>query len=39
VFILGPERGLPIVESQPDCDAVVVMADGRVLYSKGLAPP
>ena len=39
VFILGPERGLPIVEAQPDCDAVVVMADGRVLYSKGLAPP
>ena len=39
VFILGPERGLPIVEAQPDCDAVVVMADGRVLYSKGLGPP
>jgi thiamine biosynthesis lipoprotein len=39
VFILGPEKGLPIVEAQPDCDAVVVMADGRVLYSKGLAPP
>jgi thiamine biosynthesis lipoprotein len=39
VFILGPERGLPIVESQADCDAVVVMADGRVIYSKGLAAP
>ena len=39
VFILGPERGLPIVEAQADCDAVVVMADGRVIYSKGLAPP
>jgi thiamine biosynthesis lipoprotein len=39
VFILGPERGLPLVESQADCDAVVVMADGRVIYSKGLAAP
>ena len=39
VFILGPERGLPIVEAQADCDAVVVMADGRVVYSKGLQAP
>jgi thiamine biosynthesis lipoprotein len=39
VFILGPGRGLPLVEARPDCDAVVVTADGKVLYSKGLAPP
>jgi thiamine biosynthesis lipoprotein len=39
VFILGPERGLALVESKPDCDAVVVTAEGKVLYSKGLAPP
>jgi thiamine biosynthesis lipoprotein len=39
VFIMGPERGLALVESKPDCDAVVVTAEGKVLYSKGLAPP
>ena len=39
VFIMGPERGLALVESQPDADAVVVTAEGRVLYSKGLAAP
>jgi thiamine biosynthesis lipoprotein len=39
VFIMGPERGLALVEAQPDCDAVVVTAEGKVLYSKGLAPP
>ena len=39
VFILGPERGLALVEAQPDADAVVVTSDGKVHYSKGLAPP
>ena len=39
VFILGPERGLALVEAQPDADTVVVTAEGKVLYSKGLAPP
>ncbi len=39
VFVMGPERGLALVESQADVDAVVVTAEGKVLYSKGLAPP
>jgi FAD:protein FMN transferase len=39
VFIMGPERGLALVESQADVDAVVVTAEGKVLYSKGLATP
>jgi thiamine biosynthesis lipoprotein len=39
VFIMGPERGLALVEAQPDADAVVVTAEGKVLYSKGLAAP
>jgi thiamine biosynthesis lipoprotein len=39
VFIMGPERGLALVETQPDMDAVVVTAEGKVLYSSGLAPP
>ena len=39
VFIMGPERGLALVEAQPDADAVVVTAEGKVLYSKGLEAP
>ncbi len=39
VFIMGPERGMALVDSQPDVDAVVVTAEGKVLYSKGLAEP
>ena len=39
VFIMGPEQGIALVEAQPDVDAVVVTAEGRVLYSKGLEPP
>ena len=39
VFVMGPDLGLALIEKQPDVDAVVVTADGRVLYSKGLTPP
>lgn len=38
VFILGPERGIALAESQHEVDAVVVRDDGKVFYSKGLAP-
>jgi thiamine biosynthesis lipoprotein len=36
VFILGPERGMALVERLPDVDAVIVTADNRVLLSSGL---
>ena len=39
VFILGPEKGIAFIDTLPDVDAVVVGADGKVRYSKGLAPP
>lgn len=39
VFVLGPERGLELVERLGGVDAVLVTAEGRVLYSSGLAPP
>jgi thiamine biosynthesis lipoprotein len=39
VFILGPEKGIEFIDSLPDADAIVVGADGKVRYSKGLAPP
>jgi FAD:protein FMN transferase len=38
-FVLGPEKALEIVERLPDFDAIFVRPDGRVLYTKGLAPP
>jgi thiamine biosynthesis lipoprotein len=36
VFILGPERGMALVEQLPDVEAVMVTADNRVLVSSGL---
>ena len=39
VFVMGPERGLALIERLGDVDAVIVRNDGKVLYSSGLAPP
>jgi thiamine biosynthesis lipoprotein len=39
VFVLGPERGLALIEQIADVDAVIVRRDGKVLYSSGLAAP
>jgi FAD:protein FMN transferase len=39
VFILGPKAGLEFVNKLPDVDAIVIAADGKVSYSKGLQPP
>jgi thiamine biosynthesis lipoprotein len=39
VFVLGPERGLELVEKLGDVDAVIVRRDGKVLYSSGLGEP
>ena len=36
VFILGPERGMALVERLPDVEAVIVTADNQVLISSGL---
>lgn len=36
VFILGPERGLEMVESIPGCGAVIVDAKNRVIVSRRL---
>jgi len=38
LFIMGPDRGLALIESREDVDAVIIRSDGRVFYSKGLAP-
>ncbi len=39
VFVMGVERGLKFVESQPGLDAVVVDAQGKLHYSSGLLSP
>jgi thiamine biosynthesis lipoprotein len=38
-FVLGAERAIEIYDRLGDVDAVVVTPDGRVLYTRGLAPP
>ncbi len=38
LFIMGPERGLALIEAREGVDAVIIRSDGRVFYSKGLAP-
>lgn len=39
VFLLGAEAGIRFIDGLPDADAVVIAADGKVHYSRGLAPP
>lgn len=36
VFVLGPERGMALIEALPDVEGVIVDADGTVLISSGL---
>jgi thiamine biosynthesis lipoprotein len=39
VFIMGPEEGIRFIDTLTGVDAVAVGPDGKVFYSKGLAPP
>jgi thiamine biosynthesis lipoprotein len=36
IFVMGPERGMELVEQLPDIEAVIVDAEGRLLVSSGL---
>ena len=38
VFVLGPERGLALIDRLPGIDAIVIDAEGRLHYSADLAP-
>jgi FAD:protein FMN transferase len=38
-FVLGPEQAIEIYNRLDDVDAVLVTPQGKVLYTKGLAPP
>jgi thiamine biosynthesis lipoprotein len=39
VFVLGVEKGMRLIESQQDVDALVVDANGKLHYSSGLLAP
>jgi thiamine biosynthesis lipoprotein len=39
IFIMGPEKGLALINSLPGFDAIVITESGKVIYSKGLTPP
>ncbi len=36
IFVMGPQRGMELVERLPDVEAVIVDRDGRILVSSGL---
>ncbi len=36
IFVMGPERGMELVEQLPDVEAIIVDAGGRLLVSSGL---
>ncbi len=37
IFVLGPEKGLAIIETLPTIEAVIIDHKGRTLFSSGLA--
>jgi thiamine biosynthesis lipoprotein len=37
IFVLGPQRGMALVERLPDVEAIIVDEQGRVLVSSGLS--
>ena len=36
IFVMGPEKGMELVEQLPDVEAIIVDAEGRLLVSSGL---
>jgi thiamine biosynthesis lipoprotein len=39
VFVMGAEEGIRFIDTLPDVDAIAITPQGKVLYSRGLAPP
>lgn len=37
LFILGAEKGIQLIDTMPDLDAIIIDAKGKVHYSSGLA--
>jgi thiamine biosynthesis lipoprotein len=36
LFVLGPEKGLALVEKTPGMEAIMVTTSGKIIYSSGL---
>jgi len=36
VFVLGPEKGMALIERLPNVEGVIVSSDNRVVVSSGL---
>ncbi len=39
VFVMGVDKGLRLIATLPDYEAIVIDAEGRLFYSDGLRPP
>jgi thiamine biosynthesis lipoprotein len=39
IFVLGPEKGLALIEAYPEYETIIVDAAGKVSYSQGLMAP
>ncbi|WP_239985673.1 FAD:protein FMN transferase [Marinobacter salexigens] len=39
VFVLGPEKGLEMIEKLPDIDAIIIDDQRMMHFTEGLAPP
>ncbi len=37
VFVLGPEKGLALIDQLPNVDAIIIDPQGKLLYSEGLS--
>jgi thiamine biosynthesis lipoprotein len=38
VFVLGPERGMALIDRLPGIDAIIIDSDGKLHYSADLQP-
>jgi thiamine biosynthesis lipoprotein len=36
VFVMGPERGLRLIEAMEEVEGLIVSADGKIIQSEGL---
>lgn len=39
IFVMGPEKGLQLIESMPGFEAIIIDAHGRTYYTSGLTNP
>ena len=39
VFVMGVEKGLPLINTLPGFDCIIIDSAGQVHYSDGLMPP